>query len=845
MKKLILINFIIFFNTNLFSQETKCECYSKSGIKEKHGIGAWTSVIGENENGETLQYHFYSAYFPPQELCIPRDDIWWRKVNGAILKAIKTHPIYKSSQVAIKKGHFTANAEQLTGQAFITQSEINRIKANPGTIVHVDAYLHTFANKLSLCDTDNLNEDPKIQPSELSKNENSTIINSPSNSINDEKQIRRTAKEKQLADAQNFIAKQNAASENYNTALKNLGNTLTTQFTEISNNWAKEQDYINQISSLSQINSTNVDGIIREAKQKQRQLEIVFDRKSRDLERELATSRTQVLAAAKNETQAAVGELLATTAIVMARRKLEKNEREARQNLERQKEKELSKIAEKLKNKYLPQKKEAFKAAILAVSEEAETYYLEKYEFADCMIEDAANIILGNRNYCDDPGKQKFVNNRKKNTSKIYYDAYKRKSKSRYDEFKENAPYFLELALQKNPKNTAWLYEKSQLTNIELIDKLAILKKITLLDSKNSTYKNAYKETLDSYKDLLNQQRIYEEQKSKYGSDIIRNTLLNLVHENYNWDSHENLKLIHVRDYNEIFFINQKGETILEVSNYNSVTDFNEGLALVSKDGLYGFINSLGEIVIPIKYLGASNLSEGLAAIQDPTTQLWGYTDSKGNLVIPFAYSEADSFSEDLAFVKKKVKEGKWILSNSLYIDPKYQACYINKKNEIAVKERFDTGTPFKNGIAQVKRYTRNDSFMGGGKDKTYFIDKNGKKISQNKSNLASSFNPINGYAILKKGKYYVIINNEGKIVSELKFHNIPKFIDGIAIVSTSTAWRAVFGTYTKYGYVHYTGKTISKIKYTSAKPFVDGKALVELDGQTFYIDKEGNTISD
>jgi hypothetical protein len=151
---------LLSFSTS-FSQETKCECYSKSGVKEKTGIGGWTSVIGKNDEGEQLQYHFYVAYFPPQELCIPRGNVWWREVETAMMKAIKSHPIYKSSQIAIQieEGNFTANAEQLTGAAFITQKEVSRIEKMPGTIVSVDAYIQEhFASKLDLCsDIENKN----------------------------------------------------------------------------------------------------------------------------------------------------------------------------------------------------------------------------------------------------------------------------------------------------------------------------------------------------------------------------------------------------------------------------------------------------------------------------------------------------------------------------------------------------------------------------------------------------------------------------------------------------------------------------------------------------------------
>jgi hypothetical protein len=74
----------------------------------------WSLTVIGKMKGETL-ISFYAAYFS-QELCIPRDDM--REVNGA-LKSIKLNPIYKGLQVAIKDGHFNANAEQLTGRFYL------------------------------------------------------------------------------------------------------------------------------------------------------------------------------------------------------------------------------------------------------------------------------------------------------------------------------------------------------------------------------------------------------------------------------------------------------------------------------------------------------------------------------------------------------------------------------------------------------------------------------------------------------------------------------------------------------------------------------------------------------
>lgn len=236
----------------LYSQDTKCECYSKSGVKEKTGIGGWTSIIGYNREGEQLQYHFYAAYFPPQELCIPRDNFWWQEVNAAILKAIKSHPIYKSSQIALKTDDpdATPTATNIAGQAFITQEKVYEIERLPGTIVSVDAYIQEhFASKLDLCsDIENENSSTTLNENDdkrdFSTQKNDKITSSKNN---------------QLTDAQNFIDKQNQQTANQERLNQKLANDLTQTFTQISNSWAKERDFQSKISSLTNIKSLTVD----------------------------------------------------------------------------------------------------------------------------------------------------------------------------------------------------------------------------------------------------------------------------------------------------------------------------------------------------------------------------------------------------------------------------------------------------------------------------------------------------------------------------------------------------------------------------------------------------------
>tara|TARA_R110001592_G_scaffold26738_1_gene99810 strand:+ start:846 stop:3311 length:2466 start_codon:yes stop_codon:yes gene_type:complete len=154
------------------SQETKCECYSKSGVQGKTGIGGWTSVTGVNEQGQKKIYGFYAAYFPSQELCIPRDNIWWQKVTASILDAVASNAkLIQSQKSTSEDARWTKKSISIAGGAFITQNDIDRLRQNVDYVIEVNASLSSFASPLKKC-------------SEISEEKSKGTQNSTSDSSN-------------------------------------------------------------------------------------------------------------------------------------------------------------------------------------------------------------------------------------------------------------------------------------------------------------------------------------------------------------------------------------------------------------------------------------------------------------------------------------------------------------------------------------------------------------------------------------------------------------------------------------------------------------------------------------
>ncbi|MBQ5623621.1 MAG: WG repeat-containing protein, partial [Alistipes sp.] len=80
-------------------------------------------------------------------------------------------------------------------------------------------------------------------------------------------------------------------------------------------------------------------------------------------------------------------------------------------------------------------------------------------------------------------------------------------------------------------------------------------------------------------------------------------------------------------------------------------------------------------------------------------------------------------------------------------------------------------------------------------------------------------------------------IDKTGKEVIPFKYVYAESFSEGLAAVRV--------GSYIggKYGFIDKVGKEIIPFKYDWVSCFSNGKAKVELNGEHFFIDKNGNKI--
>ncbi|WP_188930061.1 WG repeat-containing protein [Puia dinghuensis] len=214
-----------------------------------------------------------------------------------------------------------------------------------------------------------------------------------------------------------------------------------------------------------------------------------------------------------------------------------------------------------------------------------------------------------------------------------------------------------------------------------------------------------------------------------------------------------------------------KGTTLVTLNQFQP---FSDGLTPIKSQvtGKYGYINRAMQLPIPVTFKSACTFSEGLAAVQN-TDGLWGFIDTKGKLIIPCHYTYSPGrFASGLAKVQNR--EGKY--------------GYINKNDQVVITPRFAYATTFYKGYALAKEgYTTqpilidsNGAVVTTFLKNTYYIDdsKPGTGISGGdqledpfyiSETLRELVDEGKGIFLLDMLKYG-LVDNKGNVVLDFKY---------------------------------------------------------------------------
>jgi len=245
---------------------------------------------------------------------------------------------------------------------------------------------------------------------------------------------------------------------------------------------------------------------------------------------------------------------------------------------------------------------------------------------------------------------------------------------------------------------------------------------------------------------------------------------------------------------------------------YDEIYDFAFGLALVSMDNKYGFIDYTGAQVIPLEY----DYAEQFAAPQTWCTRdgKSGTIDVKNNTVVPFIY---DSYS-------------------LLYITT-YEF-YTDSPIGYQVVSNGKTGVIQMDGTVTIPVIY---DFIGEfNEQKTAWARLNGKLGGIGIDNtivLPFKFDEIgifrDGYAKASVDGAWGIIDKYGNIVITPKYSFVNSLVEEMAAVQMNNQW----------GFCHISGREVVAPKYQAVENFKEGYAAVQLNNKWGFIDKDGVVV--
>lgn len=231
--------------------------------------------------------------------------------------------------------------------------------------------------------------------------------------------------------------------------------------------------------------------------------------------------------------------------------------------------------------------------------------------------------------------------------------------------------------------------------------------------------------------------------------------------------------------------INEQGETIPLPEGYQSdyANDFNCGrIAVVSPDGLWGYADRTGKLVIPAQFGYAYQFCEGFAEVAFPEGDQ-GYIDVDGN-VLARGFANTFSFRNGYAEV--------WLSG-------------INAADKV---------TAWINSRGEIVPFMDSDRFCPISPDRIWM--RTGKEYS-------SPLHLLDGEGNVLTGEPYALMEMES--------------------ISFDEGLQAVRNADGKWGYIDLNGDVVIPFIYNAAYAFEGELAEVRLGDRVGYIDQAGNAV--
>jgi hypothetical protein len=277
-------------------------------------------------------------------------------------------------------------------------------------------------------------------------------------------------------------------------------------------------------------------------------------------------------------------------------------------------------------------------------------------------------------------------------------------------------------------------------------------------------------------------------------------------------------------------FVDKK-DSVTVFYDVRFVSPFSEGLASAEKNGLYGFINREGKIVIAPQFYSTLFFTDGYSMVDVGAERnmtgehipKFRFVNRKGEILEPDQYDNVDlMFMNGFAFVSKDVLPKLGEVATT-------KQGLINRKGKLVVplSFRFLFRNFFKDGFEFATDY---DEFQKGNK-LVGLIDSTGKWVTKAIFENAMAF--AEGVAPIRQNEKWGFINMKGEMIITPQFDSVCNFHEGLAAAKVNG----------KFGFIDHQGKWIIKAAYESATCFAFGLAPVKINDKYGYINSKGKWV--
>lgn len=193
---------------------------------------------------------------------------------------------------------------------------------------------------------------------------------------------------------------------------------------------------------------------------------------------------------------------------------------------------------------------------------------------------------------------------------------------------------------------------------------------------------------------------------------------------------------------------------------YDDVGKFYEGYAVVNREDKWGCIDSSGNVVIPVEHEYVGNCSEGYMTVL--SEGLFGLMNTKGKWVIQPSYSYLGKVKQGMLTAGNDVNY-KILFDRTIAIVGSAKWGVLNVKEEEILPFRYNAIEEYNEGVFIVRTDKGSTA-----------IDVTGKPIFDSWFDDMRSYS--NGFASVKKGNLWGVIDKKGKWVIKPEFKYIGAF---------------------------------------------------------------------